>query len=151
MEVEKFDDPKGFRRVADPLLLADEAANNLILGVSGDAAGARPPYETFVGWVVRETDTIVAAAAQTPPHNLILARSESKGAIETLAAVIEDIPGVVGTVPEVETFVAHHPERQRTIRQGIYRLTQVRVSLDPDGCRRATDSDNELLIDWMLD
>lgn len=150
MEVERFDDPTAFRRVAEPLLMADEAANNLILGVSSDASG-ESTYETFRGWVVRHADDIVAAAGQTPPHNLILARSSSPEAIDAIAVEVTDVPGVTGTLPEVEIFVARHPERRRTMRQGIYRLTEVRSEFEPKGCRRASVSDRELLAAWMVE
>lgn len=150
MEVERFDDPIAFRNVADPLLLEDEAANNLILGVSSDAAESSE-FEVFHGWVVRRAENVVAAAAQTPPHNLILARSPSREAIDRLAAEVGEMPGVTGTSPEVDIFVAHHPDHHKTMEQGIYQLTEVRSRLDPNLCRRASVSDREWLVDWMVE
>lgn len=150
MEVERFDDPIAFRRMADPLLLEHEAANNLILGVSSDAAGD-PDNEPFRGWVVLRENVVVAAAAQTPPHNLILARSPSRQAIDVIASNVTDVPGVTGTLPEVNAFVASHPERRRTMRQGIYRLTEVRSSYETNGCRQASLSERDLLVDWMVE
>lgn len=48
MELVRLDDVVAFRRLADPLLLENEAANNLALGVSG-VAGSSATCEEFHG------------------------------------------------------------------------------------------------------
>lgn len=149
MEVRQVDSAAEFRLVADDLLLADEAANNLILGVSGVARDVSR-HEPFFGWIVSDGDGVAAAAAQTPPHNLILARTESEEAVHALAEAADDMPGVTGALPEVEMFVSHHPGATRTLRQGIYQLTEVRAAFEQNGHRQATRDDRELLINWML-
>ena len=43
--------------------------------------------------------------ASNPPHNLVLARAREDSAIDALAQAVEDeLPGVVGALPEVEQF-----------------------------------------------
>lgn len=148
MEVEKYEDPAEFRRIADPLLLAEEAANNLILGVSTDAHSST--YESFHGWVIRANGDVTAAAAQTPPHNLILARTNSDDAVGELARAVRDIPGVVGCLPELETFISHYSPGRREVRQGIYQLTGVLIEVDDTGCRPASEADRDLLVGWSL-
>lgn len=146
MHIERYDDPDSFLGAAGPFLLVEEAANNLIFGVAAGAAGGE--YESFAGWLVRDNDEVMAVAAQTPPHNLLLARTPSMDAIDTLAEVPIDVPGVVSAVPEAKRFVRHRSDAVRRFRLGIYQLTDVRVDLEP-GSRRATDEDRDLLLTWM--
>ena len=60
----------------------------------------------------------VGAALQTPPYNLVLARPSSPQALAALVEAVtdEELPGVVGSVPEVEEFAEavvepHGPQR----------------------------------------
>jgi len=147
MKVERFDHAHAFLASARTLLLTNEAANNLILGVSASAAAG--DYDSFLAWLIRDGRDIVTAASQTPPNNLLLARTDSMDAIDTLAAVVSDIPGVVGAVPEVDRFVEHHPGAVRMLRQGVYSLSEVRVPLEP-GSRRAAEEHREILLTWMM-
>jgi hypothetical protein len=59
------------------------------------------------GWVVRDGEGIVGAAIRTPPYNLVVAQPAAEGAVEALAEAIDDeLPGVVGAVPEVDAFAS---------------------------------------------
>jgi hypothetical protein len=91
-----------FLEQAGPVLLADEARHNLMLGV---AANVRDLPHLFPGarfWAVDG-----AAALQTPPYNLAVARPRDADALAALAAVIDvELPGVTGAVPEVDDFAA---------------------------------------------
>src|SRR5262249_46788043 len=72
MEALRLDDAGAFLTEAEPLLLADEARHNLILGIAGNARDG--VYEDFRLWLVRDGSEVVGAALQTPPYNLILAQ-----------------------------------------------------------------------------
>lgn len=146
MHIERYDDAESLLGAAESFLLLEEAANNLILGVAGGAA--RGDYETFSGWLLRDNDQVMAVAAQTPPSNLLLARTASMDAIDTLAEVTIDIPGIVAAVPEAERFVRHRSDAVRRFQLGVHQLTEVKVDLEP-GSRRATDEDRDLLLTWM--
>lgn len=148
MEVERLTDPALFRGAAEPFLLENEAANNLILGVSGTAARNPDHFGEFIGWLLRSGSFIVAVAAQTPPHNLILAAPAPDAALRHLVRELGDLPGVIGTRPDVDIFVQEWGPASRTMRQGIYRLSVVRIPIKP-GFRRATPDDRALLIDWI--
>ena len=62
-----------FLDLAGPLLTADEARSNLILGIAGVLRDRPEVYPEFGLWVVADGGAPVAAALVTPPHNLILA------------------------------------------------------------------------------
>lgn len=155
MDVELVADPVEFLREAEPLLLADEARHNLILGIAGSLRDGL--YEEHRLWLVRDGDALVATALRTPPYNLILARPESDEALAALADAVagEELPGVVGGVPEVDTFAALWSARtgetaQLSVSQGIYQLDSVVPPPRPAGSSRVADeSDHDLLVRWF--
>jgi predicted GNAT family acetyltransferase len=149
------DDASAFLEAAAPLLLADEARHNLILGLAGTLRDDPTLYPEQRLWLVEDGGKVAAAALRTPPYNLVLARPRSDAALVQLAAEIDDeFPGVVGGLPEVDVFAAAWSERTRTaprivFRQGLYALERVRpVSGVPGRMRPATETDRPLLLDW---
>lgn len=151
MEVVGFDDAREFRERADPLLLADEAANNLILGVTQTVIDHLKEF-TFAGWVIVDDGQPFAAAAQTVPYNLILGIPRSEQALELLANEIGDIPGVVGCQPGVDSFVAARPETfSLKMSQGVYQLDAVTFPPPVDGVSRpARIDDADALADMWI-
>ena len=158
MEVVRLDDAAAFLAEAEPLLLADEARHNLILGIAGTIRDAPDLYPLRSLWLVREGDEAVAAALRTPPYNLILARPRSSPALAALAEAVaaEEIPGVVGTEPEIHEFAElwsqHNGVPGRVnMRQGVYALDQVELVPNvPGSARVATDDDRELALRWWI-
>jgi predicted GNAT family acetyltransferase len=158
MEAVRLDDAAAFLAEAEPLLLADEARHNLILGIAGTIRDTPDLYPLRSLWLVREGGEVVAAALRTPPYNLILARPRTSDALPTLAEVVagEQIPGVVGAEPEVHEFAElwsrHSGLRARVnMRQGIYALEQVEpLSGVPGSVRVATDDDRDLALRWWI-
>lgn len=154
MDICHIDDPAVFLEAATPLLLADEARHNLLLGLAATLRDHPSVYPGQRMWVVREGADVVAAALRTPPHNLVLARPRDARALEVLATALEDLPGVVGALPEVEQFASVWSARtgatpQRRFAQGIYALQRVRaVSGIAGSMRRATSDDRPVLLDW---
>lgn len=155
MNVRRLDDPVAFLEAAEPLLLRDEARHNLILGLAATLRDHPSLYPEYRLWLIQEDSKTIGAALRTPPYNLILARPRDEGALEALAGALEEeIPGVVGALPEVETFAAiwagaagATPRLRMT--QGIYALERVRpVSQVAGSMRPATDDDIPLLLDW---
>lgn len=155
MNVRRLDDPVAFLEAAEPLLLRDEARHSLILGLAATLRDHPSLYPEYRLWLIQEDSKTIGAALRTPPYNLILARPRDEGALEALAGALEEeIPGVVGALPEVETFAAiwagaaGATPRLRTT-QGIYALERVRpVSQVAGSMRPATDDDLPLLLDW---
>lgn len=151
MELVRLDDAVAFRRFADPLLLENEAANNLALGVSGVAASTTT-YEEFHGWIVRRKDRVVAAAVRTPPHNLILAVPIDPLAVQFLADSLGALPGAIGNVPAIDVFVEARPEdAHRTMRQGVFKLSRViPPEPGPGSPRPASEADRDLVVTWQI-
>jgi predicted GNAT family acetyltransferase len=158
VEVARLDDAAEFLAAAGPLLLGDEARHNLILGIAGTIRDAPDRYPVRSLWLVRESDEVVGAALRTPPYNLILARPRTQQALAALAEAIagEELPGVVGTEPEVHEFAElwsrHRGMPTRThMRQGVYALDEVaQLPAVPGSPRVATEDDFELLLRWWV-
>jgi predicted GNAT family acetyltransferase len=92
---------------------------------------------------------------RTPPHHLALARPGEPAALQALAEAIDDeLPGVVGAVPEVDAFAEAWTKKAgqtaRTNRaQGIFQLDLVEPVTGVAGrLRDAGPADRPLLLDW---
>ena len=159
MGVKRFGDPAEFLDAAQPLLLSDEARHNLMLGIAGGLRDHPGLYHEFRGWVVEARGAVVAAALQTPPYNVTLARPSADEAIAALVGALRseaiDLPGVTGAVPEADAFGGRwtHGEEltvRARMRQRIYQLTKVRpVRGVPGMARPATHADRPLLVEWV--
>jgi len=157
VKVERPSEADAFLAAAEPLLLCDEARHNLILGLAGTTRDAPGLYPRREFWVVRDGKRPVAAALRTPPHNLVLARPAEDGALEALAAAVTDeLPGVIGAMPEAEAFAALWAERtgvevRTTMRQGVYALTRVEPPPPVPGRARVAGAiDRELVLGWWV-
>jgi predicted GNAT family acetyltransferase len=158
VNVDRLDDAARFLEQAGPLLLADEARHNLILGIAGTIRDSPDRYRVRSLWLVRDGDDVVGAALRTPPYNLILARPRSPEAVGALAEAVagEDLPGVVGTEPEVHEFAAAWSARtglpsRTSMRQGVYALESVESLPEaPGSARVATADDLELSLRWWV-
>jgi predicted GNAT family acetyltransferase len=155
MEVRRVDEPGAFLAAAGPLLLQDEARHNLVLGLAATLRDNPSFYAEHRMWVVLHAGEPAGAALRTPPFNLIVARPRDDAALEALAGAIdEDLPGIVGARPEVDSFAAAWAARagvtsQVRMTQGIYALERVRPVRGVSGAMRpATADDRALLLDW---
>ncbi|TML45662.1 MAG: GNAT family N-acetyltransferase [Actinobacteria bacterium] len=156
MQVRRVEDPADFLDAATPLLLADEARHNLMLGIAGTLRDHPSRYPEYRLWLVKERSATVGAALRTPPHKLVLARPRADSALEALAAGIDDeLPGVVAALPEAETFAAAWATKigttpRKTRAEGLFALERVqRVPPVPGRMRVADAADRPLLIDWF--
>ena len=155
MEARPIDDVEAFLEQASPLLLEDEPRHNLILGLASTIRDAPGLYPERQFWVVQEESEVVAAALRTPPYNLVLARPRNEAALEALvAAVGEDLPGVVAATPEVDDFAqrwtkqyGHSAQLDHAMRIHVLERVQP-VPVPPGSVRAATRDDRALLLDW---
>jgi predicted GNAT family acetyltransferase len=158
MDVVRLDDAAAFLTEAEPLLLADEARHNLILGIAGTIRDTPDRYPLRNLWLVREEGEVAAAALRTPPYNLILAQPRSAPALAALAEAVagEEIPGVTGTEPEVHEFAdlwSQHTGAAKRVnmRQGVYALDEVEPLPEvPGSARVAAAGDYELALRWWI-
>jgi len=155
VDVRRVEDPAAFLAAASPLLLADEARHNLILGLAGTLRDHPSHYPEYGLWLAEDGSDVAGAALRTAPHNLVLARPRDDSALEALAAGIDDeLPGVVAGQPEVATFATAWARRTgaatRTHRaQGVFALERVEQPAAPLGrLRDAGAADRPLLLDW---
>ncbi|MES1248741.1 MAG: GNAT family N-acetyltransferase [Actinomycetota bacterium] len=133
--------PEEFLERAGPLLLADEARNNLILGLAGTA----DEYAEARFWLVDG-----AAALRTPPYNLVLATPRDDDALRALVAAIdEELPGVSGTAPEVYAFAELWGRPWRVVQeQNVLEADRLVAAEAPGGYRDARPDDTDQLLDW---
>jgi GNAT superfamily N-acetyltransferase len=158
MSVVVIDDPARFLAEAGPLLLADEARHNLILGLAGTLRSTPDVYPDRLLWLVYDGGAVVAAALRTPPYNAVVARPLDDAALHELADAIDDLPGVVGAVPEVDAFseywcTPHGCSARLVFGQGVFALSAVADDLRraPGALREATRDDYGLLVEWFGD
>jgi predicted GNAT family acetyltransferase len=156
VEVELLSDPVAILDRAGPFLLTDEPRHNLALGILSFALEYPDVYPEVRGWVVRERGSVVGAAVQTPPYNLVLARPRLPRALEAIArAITEELPGVVGGVPEVDAFaelwLARHAVTATT--RLDHRIYSLRAVVPPQcvggALRLAGPADRELVLAWL--
>jgi len=159
MEVRTHDDPAAWLEAVLPLLMLDEARHDLHLGLVHTLVHHPSIYPSKHLWSVEEVGTVVGAALQTPPHNLVLAQPVAEGANALLADEIGSagiqLPGVVGGRPEAEAFAAAWCARsgdtaRRVMGQGIYSLTEVLPVPAVAGTpRTARPDDLNLVAGWI--
>ncbi len=160
MRLRHFDDAAEFYQRTEAFLLAHEAEHNLLLGFGARLArhpdpDAQPPFLA----TVEDGGSIVLAAMMTPPHNLVLSRTDEPAALAPLADELRRrypaLPGVLGPAGVSRAFAetwqwvsgqSYHPG----VAQRIFQLDAVRpVEGMPGELRRATPADRDLVTDWL--
>jgi predicted GNAT family acetyltransferase len=135
-----------FLERAGPLLLADEARHNLMLGVAGNVRDLPHLFREAHYWIVDG-----AVAMQTPPYNVIVAKPRDRAALAALVAAIDvDLPGVTAAVPEVDDFAELWGRPAELTRSdNIWELRTLREPPSVEGSpREATHDDLDLVLDW---
>ena len=156
MEVEVTGEAAAFLERAGGLVLEDEARHNLMLGIASFTLDHPDVYSEVRGWVAREAGEVVGAALRTPPYNLILARPKTEAALAALAgAITDELPGVVGAVPEVDAFSSawsalHGVTTASRFDQRIYAMEELVPPREAEGVARlAGVDDRALVLEWM--
>jgi len=159
MKVNHFDNVRQFYERVESYLLQHEAQHNLMLGISNSLIHSPDRYTSQPYLVtVEEDEEILAVALRTPPYKLVVSRSLNSQALVAITQDLysrqEQVPGVIGTVPEAETFAeawqavaGYSCKKARGDR--IYQLEAVQPTQKASGyLRSATQGDRELLITW---
>jgi uncharacterized protein len=145
---------------AGPYLAEREAEHNLIWALTSTLTTNPEVYPLpplFAVAVEEPGRRVVAAAMQTPPHNLILAEVADRAAIAALAGALagEALPGVLGpTAPAAEfaerwSAAAGHSTR-KAMAERIYRCSRlVPPRPAPGAARIAEMTDRDLLMAWL--
>jgi predicted GNAT family acetyltransferase len=160
--VTRFDKAAEFLEAALDFLARQEAHNCVPLGLAAQLRDnperqILPPYMA----VVNSGGEIVAAAAMTPPHGLVLAMTEVSGAMAALAADAYDfwpqLPGAIAPVQVAQWFAEAWraqtgDEVHQAMSERLYQLTRVRPQRPvPGQARRASEADRALLREWLTD
>jgi uncharacterized protein len=155
VNIQRFNCPSNFLDRAAPYLEAQEAVNNLLLGILVRLAADHYQEKAFMATIQRGNSIDLAGLYLR--INLIL----SHGKVATITALAEellsggwDIPGVVGPSDLVDSFTSFWTECRGCspslwVQQRIFRLNQV---VPPSGVpgvpRLAKASDISLLAEW---
>jgi uncharacterized protein len=159
MEVGRPEDPSAFLELTRPLLGDTEARHNLMLGVAGTLVAQPEVYPEFRLWIAADAGRPLAAALRTPPHNLVIADTSDRAALEALlTAVLEDeqqLPGLVANTPTVDDATEIWMSMTGAVvdlrfGQGVFELTEVADVPHPDGGTRAVErEDRDLALGWI--
>lgn len=130
VRVVRHTDSAAFTAVAVPFLVAAEAQNNLLLGISSGLA-SRPPARAPYLATVESQHGPVAVAIMTPPRKLVMSAAPAE-AVDALCADLAEsgVPGVLGPAPTADEFAERWRQRtgdgvRREREQRIYELTSV--------------------------
>lgn len=157
MTFHRFDNPEQFVERVSPFLMANEAENNLMIGIGHNLARAESMDHSVLLSCVLDGSRVVGAAVMTPPYNLILTRAP-EAAIALVASSLRQagvsIPGVLGPVEPARTFVAHwqrltgqNVEIAKSMR--VFQLTEVVPATGVSGTsRRGTEADLDIAAEW---
>ena len=159
MEVLRYDDPVTFRRDGAPVLLADVARNNLILGILQVLLDEQDLYPVFHLWLAVHEGRPVGLAMQTEPWNVILAEPLEDDAVDALAEAITadgaPLPGIIANLPWADRFAERVTavtgrSAERILEEGVWTLTAVEDVPAPSGsARAATPADRDLVQSWI--
>jgi predicted GNAT family acetyltransferase len=158
--VTQYQDADSFLDAAGEALYARASVNNLILGITERLVRDPQAYENpFFATAMDQKDTLLLAAAMTPPYNIVLA--ECAGAIDALSVLIEhinkkqiDVPGVTGPAELSEAFAREWERRtveccQVEMYQRVYELRHVRLPKLPTGYFRVAHlDDSKVIAQW---
>jgi predicted GNAT family acetyltransferase len=159
MEIVRPVDASTFLRLAGPMLSANEARHNLMLGLAGTLVAQPEVYPEFRLWTATDAGVTRAAALRTPPHNLVIADTSGRAALEALLSAVredeEQLPGLVANTPTVDDATEIWMSMTSVVvglrfGQGVFELTQVADVPHPDGGTRAVErEDRDLAIGWV--
>jgi uncharacterized protein len=160
MKLNRFENPTQFYERVKEYLLREEAHHYLLLRIC-DRLIFHPQYyddPPYLATVEVDGD-IFAVAMRTPPHNLLLSRVQDLVALKLIAEDLysqqEKLPGVNGLVVETETFarkwqILTGQSYKLRMQLCIHQLEKVEPIAKANGYfRLATESDRDLLIDWV--
>lgn len=154
----RFHEVTAFAHVAEPIMMRNEAANCLQLGLL-TALRAGQYEEPFLATVNADGSDPLLTVMMTPPHRLILGEPDTeRNAPALLAPLLEalpaGLPGVLGPVRLSEVFAEEYSRRhgvsfEQTMLERIYACEHVTAPPRVAGrMRRATQDDRDLLIEW---
>ncbi|WP_456274394.1 GNAT family N-acetyltransferase [Bacillus sp. AK031] len=161
MKIVQYDKVQKFNDAVRPLLLQEEAENNLPLGLLDQIMEGR--YKDPFLAVMEEDGVVHAVFVRTPPHYLI-ATVLSEDKTEEVAEVLWnysnekglELPGFIGnkiTTVKLAEVWSEKTEKpyQVHMRQRIYQLEEVKdIEISEGEMSLAGEDDIDLVKDWLL-
>ncbi|MBI2389780.1 MAG: GNAT family N-acetyltransferase [Deltaproteobacteria bacterium] len=153
MELVRHASYNDFLSAAGPMLTGREAEYNLMLAIVGSRARAVDPNASapFLA-TLHENGQVVAAAVQTPPHQLVTTELPPEAVTMLVEALRhEPVAGVHGP-PETARAVAlaWSPDSKLRLRLRVLAAREVTPPPPvPGALRRCVESDLPLLTEWI--
>lgn len=165
MKFIQYDSVHPYLERVEPVLLQNEAVNNLPLGILYNLATSSSAENEdnlpFYG-LVEEEGHVVLVTLMTPPYNIVL-YGEGSGIDEALATAVSyllahqvQVPGVIGPKGLAHRFAVlwaehTHCEVKEAMKQRIYKLESVNTPPERSGqFRQATMEDLPIIKDWII-
>lgn len=160
LEHREYDDPARFASAVRPFLMAHEAENGLLLGLTGTLAR---PGSSYTGRnhlaLVEDDGDVLGMILMTPPFGPVISRFAEPAVLDMLAGGLlprrDEVSSVFGQAAAGKAFAERWREltgRQAEIAlaERIYQLTSVQwPARAPGNARQATQKDRDLLVSWM--
>jgi GNAT superfamily N-acetyltransferase len=154
MDVRAHRDPEEFEALAGPLYRSDPVTHTLPITVL--AGFFRDPSTEPVMLTVHRAGELYGAVFRTPPWPLVvsgLPGDAAPAAVEVLAGIDPDAPGVSGPRALAETFAhawADHTGASvhEAMAMRMYELGELRAPVVSGSSRPATEADLPLMVAW---
>lgn len=161
MELKRYSDADYFLNDNHQLLFANEAANNLIIGIANKLSASKEQSNALM-CSVKEHDKILLASVMTPPRHLVVTSSEMNE--QAISLIINDlitnkteIPGVLAENTLADVFCKRWGEKtgdeSRLLRRmRAYQLLKCReINLSSGQMRLAVRDDMDQIAGWVTD
>jgi len=157
-KLKKYSDAEKFLADCSTFLSRHEAENNLLFGIANTIVSDPRRYEKFFFASLGDSQK-EGAFLMTPPHRLIISKSSSKRAmdslIEELITANTLISGILGCTEETEYFAGEWLKRAggsaSFLLEYCYKLSSLsRIAPARGSFRKADLNDFDLLKDWTL-
>jgi predicted GNAT family acetyltransferase len=161
MNLIRFTSAQDFSARAEAFLVAQEAQNNLMLGLTASLALNPALYgsQPYFAVVEDAAGQVIASALMTPPHRVTLSFNAPRAALDLLARDVHafrpDTPGVTGPVPVSLEFAESWQALtgqgfHKRMAERIYRLDRVTPPSGVAGhLRPVIGEDRALLLGWI--
>jgi uncharacterized protein len=161
MKLIRYSDADHFVNDNHQFLFANEAANNLIIGIANGLRARKVPGDALM-WSVKEHKNILLVSVMTPPRDLIVASSEmNEQAISLLITELitnkTELPGILAENTFADTFCKRWSEEtgdesKLFRRERAYQLLKCReIKFSLGQMRLAVREDLDQIAEWVID
>ncbi len=161
MELKRYSDADDFLDDNHQFLFANEAANNLIIGIANKLRMHKEQMNVLM-CSVKDNNNILLASVMTPPRDLIVASSEMNEQaisllINDLIANKTELPGILAENAVADVFCKKWSKKtgneSRLFRkERAYQLLKCReIKLSSGQMRLAVKDDMDQIVEWVIE